>query len=706
MSEELEINVKHKLTTWEAYNYILHGLVKEAIEVFKLDSRVKLTTFQIWTAYLRRNEAAFFNDEERVLPKLPACFQKHDFQLLSNMVRKRKYSEIEEKGPEATQFTKFDLQIAKVDRKMLKQPSGFEQSLVLKPVHRSHLGRRYDKQRLGRSVMYLILFCAINYHHPEVQISDLLRMIHEGRLSYFECRHFLPAELSEEEKIYINKMYTKFPAYLTHRQFSFSLQEFTFFCNVDLNHPNLYVLFERYVTEMALPETFYKFVERLFSLCPIDFEFSANRSSNIPFYEGRAMAYIIFALKLLFGVNGLTEMEMSKSTKRVNDFMEEQKINSKKLFVWSEWVEYFTARKLLLMKHYEQTFIQHETEYSDYSNRSTAHYLNLCKKNFTYRKEEPQMTPGKKNKMPRMMRRQRNFAEVAKNIKEIRKNELKPIDFPPSFTPNASNLEILKGEVEIPEILKEKITERNVEYLIKSSKLKRKFQKFGFTLKTIEAPSNECVSFARNKKDTTKISNYKKNSYRFRIVRTNIDETSYLENIKNEEEQKEMQKMKAKDGESTKKELKTLKDLTKTYLREKRKKFEPQEDDFFSEIESSSDSEPDENTSITLFKPNFDYWTYLEYPHMITQDLYDYMRPEFPESFKWLLENCANLVMMKPYHLYFELLTIETQFLYILKPMHKIRNELVYQDVDELSNNIRSTVKHLHKRFKDGMLIH
>lgn len=66
----------YKLTTWEAFNYILHGLVNEAIEVFKLDPQLKLTAFQIWTAYLRKTESAFFNDQEEVLPKLPASFKK------------------------------------------------------------------------------------------------------------------------------------------------------------------------------------------------------------------------------------------------------------------------------------------------------------------------------------------------------------------------------------------------------------------------------------------------------------------------------------------------------------------------------------------------------------------------------------------------------------------------------------------------------
>jgi TATA box-binding protein-associated factor RNA polymerase I subunit B len=40
---------------------------------------------------------------------------------------------------------------------------------------------------------------------------------------------------------------------------------------------------------------------------------------HFPNYEGRAMAFIIFVLKLLFGLDGKTEYEISKVTKKLNE---------------------------------------------------------------------------------------------------------------------------------------------------------------------------------------------------------------------------------------------------------------------------------------------------------------------------------------------------------------------------------------------------
>lgn len=90
-----------------------------------------------------------------------------DFNLLSNK-RKQKHSETNEE--EDPHFTKFDLQIAKIDKKMLKvdQEMALSQSMVLKRIDRNKLSKRYDKQKLSRGVLFLILFCAINYHHPSM----------------------------------------------------------------------------------------------------------------------------------------------------------------------------------------------------------------------------------------------------------------------------------------------------------------------------------------------------------------------------------------------------------------------------------------------------------------------------------------------------------------------------------------------------------
>lgn len=64
-----------EITSWEEYNYILVGLVDELIEL-GAKPELKLTTLQLWTAYLRLHEVAFFAKKNPKLPKLGAFFKK------------------------------------------------------------------------------------------------------------------------------------------------------------------------------------------------------------------------------------------------------------------------------------------------------------------------------------------------------------------------------------------------------------------------------------------------------------------------------------------------------------------------------------------------------------------------------------------------------------------------------------------------------
>ena len=43
-----------------------------------------------------------------------------------------------------------------------------------------------------------------------------------------------------------------------------------------------------------------------------------DKSSMIPNYEGRAMGYIIVVLKILFGLDDVTEKEMSRVVEKIN----------------------------------------------------------------------------------------------------------------------------------------------------------------------------------------------------------------------------------------------------------------------------------------------------------------------------------------------------------------------------------------------------
>jgi TATA box-binding protein-associated factor RNA polymerase I subunit B len=61
-----------------------------------------------------------------------------------------------------------------------------------------------------------------------------------------------------------------------------------------------------------------KYVECIMAILPPSMEFNKSLK-HFPNYEGRAMAFIIFILKLLLGLDGKTEYEISKVTKKLNE---------------------------------------------------------------------------------------------------------------------------------------------------------------------------------------------------------------------------------------------------------------------------------------------------------------------------------------------------------------------------------------------------
>lgn len=58
------------MTTWETYNYILFGYVNELV-CLGCKEELVLATLQLWSAYLRKNEIAFYGKSDMNLPKFP-----------------------------------------------------------------------------------------------------------------------------------------------------------------------------------------------------------------------------------------------------------------------------------------------------------------------------------------------------------------------------------------------------------------------------------------------------------------------------------------------------------------------------------------------------------------------------------------------------------------------------------------------------------
>lgn len=67
--------VARRLTSFEEYNYILKELVEEILKIETIPN-FKVTCLQLWISFLRKIEAAFFDKEQCVAPKLFALYRR------------------------------------------------------------------------------------------------------------------------------------------------------------------------------------------------------------------------------------------------------------------------------------------------------------------------------------------------------------------------------------------------------------------------------------------------------------------------------------------------------------------------------------------------------------------------------------------------------------------------------------------------------
>lgn len=64
------------------------------------------------------------------------------------------------------------------------------------------------------------------------------------------------------------------------------------------------------------------YAQRLIALSPPKlFDMIFDKKSHIPNYEGRAMAFIIVVMKILLGLDSVTEYEVSNVADRINRYV-------------------------------------------------------------------------------------------------------------------------------------------------------------------------------------------------------------------------------------------------------------------------------------------------------------------------------------------------------------------------------------------------
>lgn len=631
--------------------------------------------------------------------------------------------------------------------------------------HQNDIGRKLkchdykDKEVLGRSFVYALLWLALNQVEDSLQISDLIRYAKESHIKLNNISSFLPPNIDSKQAV--NHFRKSSNDSLTHAALRTKAYSIARIINVrHIKKPDLASLCARYVKDLCLPTAMGNLIENLLEFYPPDMNMknSGSLTRAVPNFEGRAMAYVIFILKLFFGLDDKREFEISKSVQVINDKLSENDSKHNALFVWSEWVEYIKMRNVILSQCHYPTAMQidpnakmHTDMYVDFLKRVNED--SQCEEK--YRKHEMENI--------RFL-----FDQIVQlhNQQDVSQQRKPSCHFSPSHTPFYSYMQhinsdrTIKSQIYVPEFMNVDHDARDFMAFLKPNKLQKLFRTYDWKLRIKELSFNtdthfSDISFA-NKKETVNV------QFEFDVTRQQwIDsmlkrderrQKHQLEDeIKDNEEIRQtisdhLIKLRQKqlDAETNRtmgtihternsSDVRTTSSVCESNGRDIHENhsnadvpsyhssFEEEEKEIIdditineprrnldeqpnmlnyvssdeSDVDDADTSMDDDNNTIDFVQSNFDYWIAMRNIYYMTNESFDETMHGLPKSFQWLLQQCALQIHMNIKDLYIELLAIESQYRYVLKPIFKSKNFIEYRQVTttKLGTNLFSAVK-------------
>ncbi|XP_015374841.1 PREDICTED: TATA box-binding protein-associated factor RNA polymerase I subunit B [Diuraphis noxia] len=417
-----------KLLSWECYNYILLGLTNELIELGAKPS-LKIIVLQLWVQYLQCNEVAFTSKKLRKLPKLNTSIIDMDGEILygvknvKNKIlhakiglvqgskkrrcsnkRKSLTSSINSNMTSVNKQNRFSRKLKKLDHSArdsnndsvglsdnisllqrsnksnkikVKFKKNIKKSLTSMPSKTKDLsteetlklfksGNKYwtslkkkeKKNVLSIKKLLSILQLALMINGDDIHLSDILRWIHEGHLHINRVNLFLPA--NSKHGIKFSKMIPSSRSMLN-EEFHMILKHLKVDQLPNIDFKKLVI---RFSDELQLPNDFTHFVCKLVSISPP----SVKCNQILPDIEVKLMAYILFAAKFLFCLDGNSENLSSDFAEKIN----QSDIVDKKLFSWNDYVQYIEFRNIIVSKY---SYYLHENMYGN-NIRNTQLFIN------------------------------------------------------------------------------------------------------------------------------------------------------------------------------------------------------------------------------------------------------------------------------------------------------------------------------------------
>ncbi|XP_047351708.1 TATA box-binding protein-associated factor RNA polymerase I subunit B [Vespa velutina] len=532
-------------TTWEIYNFVLIGLTDELIEL-GASPDIKLTVLQLWAAYLNKLEVAFISITKKCVPKLSKRYRKKDAEIIygkvrsQRKIRKRNRTNINSASNSMISGTQSDggsqtfhrnkkLMINADYEKYMKSQtnsdafsaitqSGYssdggtsieaegkvsfskhakEESKKIKELSKkipygkrikyreTHITTQYKAGPYIITAMKLwaIVYLGLRIHKEPIQLSDMLRYAREGHMSYYRLDHLVPSEvkLSQNDVNFLTQN-----TEITHKGMRRIAASMAKFIGIKkMSCPNLFPLISRYCQELALPRGVLLYAERFIALSPPTMIFDFKRS-YIPNYEARAMAFIIVVLKVLFGLDGITENIISKTAEHINNVARKRDVLDTKLFSFCEWQRYIECRKNILVNNHFPTKLKYNPSIP-LKNNMYFKFLEFIKSKKDG--EAPEIT-NYKHLFPR------DLSDAMKRcFEKLNQDNITSEDmtiFTPSLTPFHSYLQQLYDNAsnEFPDILKTDFYVTKVGYMTHVKDFKQLAAQCNINLEIIDSRSH------------------------------------------------------------------------------------------------------------------------------------------------------------------------------------------------------------------------
>ncbi|XP_044753545.1 TATA box-binding protein-associated factor RNA polymerase I subunit B [Coccinella septempunctata] len=512
IKQETKILEKVKLTTWECYNYVIKGMTEELL-ILGADLLLRSVVKKLWFKYLLKLEV--INSEK---PKLQAVNTKIDAEIVYGINRKRKKKRKSCKSSNAdlssfgsvssmreyskkkrllfnsqhdyslsksvdnsildetveslknqsqksshssfplkfNKYAKKELRRRQSKRHLKKHSEDFENNLSCHRNSYSEASKKYQNSShlLSINKIYSILYLGLLLTKSKIQLADMLRFIREGHLSFNSFKHFFPEEVSDN---FLTQTAPR-KSCLTSASLRESTLHMAKFLDVlaYLEVQNLALLIERFCSELNLPRIIE--IRALNSLVITLPKMKIDENTKvIPNYEGRALSFILFQLKVFFSIDGKTEKYLSENASTLNNA--DMELN---MFDFMKWLQYIDYRKHALKTNHFPTEFSENKKFKN----SGAFVKFLINKNPEYEKDDIDNKTSVKGQ---------DCRQLLIKLKDRQSNIEDAIYFKPSFTPSKDYVKTLlddyciHGEEE-KNILKRSFQDCNLDFILNPSK--------------------------------------------------------------------------------------------------------------------------------------------------------------------------------------------------------------------------------------------